>query len=101
MGGKMKKLFAILCLGLIVGGCESENLVIQCGGYSVEITMSQDGETLNANINGDEMVLTHAISASGARYVGELNDTIVTLWNQGNDWTMFLNDDAPIECTSK
>lgn len=97
----MKRLFfwAVLCLAL--GACDTHNPTITCGGYNVDMKLSDDGETLTAVINGDEMTLTHAISASGARYVGELNDTIVTLWNQGNDWTMFLNDDAPIECTSK
>ena len=47
------------------------------------------------------MTLVPAISASGERYVGELNDTIVSLWNQGTTWTMFLNDDAPIDCVAK
>ena len=90
---------AVLCMAL--AACESENNVIVCGGYEVALNMSSDGEMLTAVINGDTMTLNHAISASGARYVGELNDTVVTLWNQGHDWTMFLNDDAPIECTVK
>ncbi len=97
----MKKIFcgAVLCAALVA--CDSGDSAITCGGYEVTMNMSSDGETLNAVINGDAMTLTHAISASGARYVGELNDTIVTLWNQGHNWTMFLNDDAPIECTVK
>ena len=97
----MKRLFfgMILCASLCA--CDAKNPVITCGGYNIDMNLSDDGETLTAVINGDEMTLTHAISASGARYVGELNDTIVTLWNQGHDWTMFLNDDAPIECTVK
>ena len=97
----MKKIFcgAVLCAALVA--CDSGDSAITCGGYEVTMNMSSDGETLNAVINGDAMTLTHAISASGARYFGELNETIVTLWNKGSYWTMFLNDGAPIMCVAK
>ena len=97
----MKKIILFGAICALISACASNDSDIVCGEYNVSMNMSDDGETLTAVINGDEMTLNHAISASGARYVGELNDTIVTLWNQGTDWTMFLNDGAPIECTSK
>ena len=97
----MKKLMLVGVLCTVLTACGKNEPTLVCGGYDVNISLSDDGETLTALINGDEMTLTHAISASGARYVGELNDTIVTLWNQGTDWTMFLNDGAPIECSAK
>lgn len=97
----MKKLMLVGVLCTVLTACGKNESTLVCGGYDVNISLSDDGETLTALINGDEMTLTHAISASGARYVGELNDTIVTLWNQGTDWTMFLNDGAPIECSAK
>ncbi len=97
----MKKIILFGAICALVSACTGNDSDIVCGEYNVSMNMSDDGETLTAVINGDEMTLNHAISASGARYVGELNDTIVTLWNQGTDWTMFLNDGAPIECTSK
>ena len=62
---------------------------------------SNDGDTLLANINGDELELSHVVSASGAKYAGMLNDTIVVLWGQGEDWSLILDDDTIIECTGK
>lgn len=97
----MKKIFLCGATLLALTACSEKKDVFICGDYEVELKLSENGESLNATINGDEMVLNLAISASGARYVGELNDTIVTLWNKGADWTMFLNDGAPISCVAK
>lgn len=98
----MKKVLLPVLMGLALVGCAKNEEKVICGEYEVIMTFSDDGETMNAVINGDELALNHAISASGARYVGVLNDTVVTLWGKGNDWTMFLNDEEPIFCeTSK
>ena len=97
----MKKILLCGMSLLALAGCGDKKEVVMCGDYEVQMTLSENGEKLNAIINGDEMVLDLAISASGARYVGELNETIVTLWNKGEDWTLFLNDDEPISCVAK
>ncbi len=94
----MKKLFLFAGLLFALAACNDKPSLMTCGGYEVDIAMSDDGDEITAVINGDEMVLTRAISASGVRYVGELNDTIVTLWNKGDDWTLYLNDDEMLEC---
>ena len=54
-----------------------------------------------ANINGDELELSNVVAASGAKFAGILNDTIVVLWNKGENWTLILDDDTIIECESK
>lgn len=104
----MKKFLVIFAMIACVAACdkpdESNAIVRTCGDYDVEITLSDTGDTINAIINGDATTLNHAISASGARYVGMLNDTNVTLWNKGEDWTLFLGDDdtaVAIECVAK
>ena len=97
-------LFAVCC----VAGCDKQtdtNVISQkCGEYDVEIKLSDTGDSINANINGDDILLTHAISASGARFVGVLNDTPITLWNKGAAWTLFIGDDdtaVSMECDAK
>lgn len=102
----MKKYLFLLLGCVALCGCDngkndSNVIVRQCGDYNVEMSFSDDGESMHAVINGDAVDMVIAISASGARYVGFLNDTDVTLWGQGDNWTMFLNDEAPIECTVK
>lgn len=94
----MKKIVLSCLMGLALVACEKDNNTIVCGDYNVAMTFSDDGEKINAVINGDELELTHAISASGARYVGVLNDTTVELWAKGKEWTMFLNEEEPIFC---
>ena len=102
----MKKYLFLLFGIMILCGCDGKsddsNVVVrQCSEYNVEMSFSDEGESMHAVINGDAVDMTIAISASGARYVGVLNDTDVTLWGQGDNWIMFLNDEAPIECTAK
>lgn len=104
----MKKIFfALFAIGCITA-CEKHtdaNVISQiCGGYDVEIKLSDTGDSINANINGDDVVLAHAISASGARFVGVLNDTPITMWNKGEMWTLFVGDDdvaVATECIAK
>lgn len=92
-----KLLFAMLGV-LVLAGCNSSDDSMKCGPYDVMVQYHEDTDTLSATLNGDAVDLTHVMSASGARYDGILNDTQVTLWNKGKDWTLFLNDDEPIEC---
>ena len=99
----MKKLICMLLLVLPLVACNHDdgNEHQICGGYDVEMSFSEDGDTMTANINGDELELSHVVSASGAKYAGILNDTIVVLWNQGENWTLILDDDTIIDCASK
>ena len=62
---------------------------------------SDNGDTMRANINGDELELSNVVSASGAKYAGILNDTIVVLWNKGENWTLILDDETIIDCVGK
>ena len=102
----MKK-YLFLMLGCVaLCGCDGKSdhgdvIVRQCGKYDVDMTFSDQGSKMHAVINGDALDMDIAVSASGARYVGVLNDTDVTLWGKGDDWTLFLNDEEPIACTVK
>lgn len=97
----MKK-FLLCCVSLLaLVACDNKKNLFICGDYEVEINMSEDGEQIATIINGDGVTLNHAISASGVRYVGELNETVITLWNKGEDWTLFFNDGMPIYCVAK
>lgn len=100
----MKKILLGLMVFGSVAACDriDDTVVVrQCGDYAVEMTFSETGETMNAVINGDALTLTNETAASGARYVGNLNDTSVTLWGKGKDWIMILDDDMVIECSVK
>lgn len=97
----MKKFLLLVLILISAAACDrtdSKVVVRQCGGYGVEMTFSEDGDTMNAVINGDALTLSREVAASGARYVGSLNDTSVTLWGQGQDWLMILDEDIVIEC---
>lgn len=98
----MKKvfLFSVICASLAAcdGDKKSDVNIQQCGDYTVEITPSQDGDKINAVLNGDAVELTRSIAASGAKFDGVLNDTAVVLWSKGESWTMILDDDMVIEC---
>ena len=99
----MKKfLILVVCAGLLVACGHNDGIEHQkCGGYDVDMQFSDDGDTMRANINGDELELSHVVSASGAKFAGILNDTIVVLWNKGENWTLILDDDTIIECVGK
>ena len=94
----MKKISTILflCTAFFMAACEKSENGMKCGDYDVSISINDD--VLDVIINGDEVVLNQTISASGARYEGNLNDTVVVLWSKGSDWTLYLNDGEPIEC---
>ena len=84
----MKQIFA-LCLGAVaLLGCEKQNT-------------SENGDKLSTVINGKNINFDIAVSASGARYVAQNNGTEITLWNKGEDWTLYLDADTPIMCVVK
>lgn len=98
-----KFLISGVCL-IALAACDApDNAVVvrQCGDYAVEMNFSANGDELRATINGDELVLANVVSASGAKYDGVLNDTAVTLWQQGQDWIMILDDNTVIQCNVK
>ena len=98
----MKKCLFFIISCLILSACEETKIInANCGNYDMEIIMSKDGERINAVINGNSAVLNIALSASGARYVGNFNDAPITLWNKGDDWTLYLGDEKAIYCTVK
>ena len=99
----MKKFLFLLICAFLVTACNQDNDVThqKCGGYDIEMHFSENGETMTANINGDELELSNVVSASGARYAGILNDTIVVLWNKGENWTLVLDDETIIDCSGK
>lgn len=101
----MKKIFVLAIACATLAACDADKksdvIVQQCGDYAVEITVSENGDKINAVLNGDAVELTNSVSASGAKFDGVLNDTAVTLWNQGESWIMILDDDAIDECVAK
>ncbi|MBO7656319.1 MAG: MliC family protein [Alphaproteobacteria bacterium] len=94
----MKKICFLFIGVLAFAGCDKPDNVYVCDKYTVEITPTEDGDTLTADINGDVVEMNIAPSGDGARYVANLNDTEITLWNRGRDWTLFVGDEEPIEC---
>lgn len=99
----MKKYLLVFCLGAALAACgadddSSDKTVRQCGEYTVEMLFSEDGTKMTATINGDTVELDNVVSASGAKYDGQLNDTAVTLWGKGDNWMMILDDDTIIDC---
>lgn len=99
----MKKLLICLVCGIALVACNrnDNNANQKCGGYDVEMRFSENGDTMTANINGDELELSNVVAASGAKFAGILNDTVVVLWNRGENWTLILDDETIIECTGK
>ena len=99
----MKKIFCCFFCVFALAACGHDDGIVhqKCGGYDVDMQFSESGDTMVANINGDELELSNVVSASGAKFAGILNDTFVVLWNKGADWTLILDDDTIIECKSK
>ncbi len=86
-----------LLLFLILGACSNEPAELVCGRYDVSYKLGEN-ETVNLNIENNDMLLKIAPSGSGARYVGSLRGVSVEFWNKGNDWTLILGNNAPINC---
>jgi len=99
----MKKLLVcILCAcALVACNREEKTPIQQCGGYDVQMTFSDNGETMRADINGDMVELSQVAVVSGAKYAGILNDTLVVFLSDGEKWTLVLDDDQIIDCRVK
>lgn len=94
----MKK-FLFVVMGLtFIAGCDKSDFNVHCGKHDVKIVLGASGDTIRAYLYDTEIPMDIAPSASGARYIGEYNGAKITLWNKGRNWTLFLNDDKPIEC---
>ena len=78
--------------------CDRADNVYVCGKSTVEITPGETGDILTANLNGDVVEMNIAPSGDGARYIANLNDTEITLWNKGRDWTLIIGDEEPVQC---
>lgn len=94
----MKRLCFVFVGLLALTGCERANDTYVCDKYTVHIALDESGEKLTADFNGDTVEMNIVPSASGARYVANLNDTEISLWNKGNEWTLFVDDQEPIRC---
>ncbi|MBQ4130143.1 MAG: MliC family protein [Alphaproteobacteria bacterium] len=94
----MSKFVSLIVLISMLGACKPHQKPIVCGDYSVVIKSNDDGTMLDATINEDATVLYLVVSASGAKYDGQLGDDKITLWNKGDAWTMFVNDGDAIVC---
>ncbi|MBP3316537.1 MAG: MliC family protein [Alphaproteobacteria bacterium] len=96
-----------MMLASVIGMCAAcdgtkTNTQYLCGNYDLEMSMSDDGNVMNAVVSGDAVDLVLSPSASGAKYVGMWNSTNIILWGKGNLWTMFLGpDETMIECSIK
>ncbi len=98
----MKKILLLLFCAVCFSACDRKNTInVICGDYDVKIDMSEDGEKLNTTINDENVNFNIAISASGVRYVGIKNETEIVLWNKGDDWTLYFEENTPISCTAK
>lgn len=94
----MKKfMFGFIGLLTLVA-CERADNVYVCDKYTVEINLDESGDRLTADLNGDVVEMNIAPSADGARYIANLNDTEITLWNKGRDWILIIGDEEPVEC---
>lgn len=105
MGGQyMRQWIMWVLVAFCMSGCDQPvpvRPVHQCGAYMVDIQPAADGETITAVINGDAVTLGRAVSASGAKYDGVLNDIPVTLWSKGDEWILILDDDQITPCDVK
>ena len=103
----MKKIIVGVLGMFALAACDNADMptakpIYTCGNYDVEINIADDGNVLHAVISGDAVDLGLAVSASGARYTGVLNDTPIVLWNKGDLWTMFVgSEEIMIDCVIK
>lgn len=94
----MKKICFVFVGLLALTACDRADNVYVCDKYTVEITLGDTGDTLTADLNGDVVEMNIAPSGDGARYIANLNDTEITLWNRGRDWTLIIGDEEPVQC---
>ncbi len=103
MGENMKKILICLFALFAVAACDRDDgaPIFQCGDYDVQMEIAETGDAMRANLNGDDVDLALVPAASGAKYAGVLNDTVVVLWQKGDAWTLMLDDEQIIDCKSK
>lgn len=96
----MKKIVLFLFMSVVLCGCgdSDHGISVVCGNYDVNIKLGSDGTHLSALINNKPFDFILGISASGAKYNGIVNGNTVSLWNKGESWTMFVNEDIVFEC---
>lgn len=96
----MKKIILPMLFSVVLCGCDSadKGISVVCGNYNVNIQLSDDGAHLSALINNKPFDFILGQSASGAKYDGVVNGNDVVLWNKGETWTMFVNEDIVFEC---
>ncbi len=96
----MKKIILPILLSVALCGCgdSDQGISVVCGNYDVNIKLGSDGTHLSALINNKPFDFILGTSASGAKYDGIVNGNNVSLWNKGESWTMFVNEDIVFEC---
>lgn len=97
----MRKLVLVMGICSVLGACEQYDVSLVCDGHDVDANLSANGEFMTAIIDGASYQLRLGVSASGARYLGRMNDGDVALWNKADTWLLFLNDGMAIECVAK
>ncbi|MDR0803844.1 MAG: MliC family protein [Rickettsiales bacterium] len=91
-----KIILSLLFAAPMLIACSADENAIKCGGHNVKIQVAEDAIT--ANINGITVNLPQVVSASGAKYQGDLNGDTVVLWSKGSDWIMYINDGDALNC---
>ena len=96
----MKKIVLVLFMFVVLCGCgdSDQGISVVCGNYDVNIKLGSDGTHLSVLINNKHFDFMQGVSASGAKYDGIVNGNNVSLWNKGESWTMFVNEDIVFEC---
>ena len=95
----MKKIILSALILATFFACEKLKTSAICGDYQVNMKFVDDGDKILMRINGESVILNLVQSASGAKYDGVMkNNDVLTMWNKGDGWTMFINDGQPIMC---
>src|SRR5690554_3364442 len=68
---------------------------LQCGLLPISVT--GQGDRMQVSVRGEQIPMSQAISASGARYVAD-TDADTSLWFKGENATLVLNDMSYPEC---
>lgn len=68
---------------------------LQCGLLPISVT--GQGDRMQVSVRGEQIPMSQAISASGARYVAD-TDADTSLWFKGENATLVLNDMPYPEC---
>lgn len=77
---------------------ETNSYEIRCDTYEGFITYIPGERTLKADLNGEKIDMVQTVAASGVKYRGMVYDSSVVLWNRNNNWTLIIDNEAPIPC---